>query len=401
MALNFAAAEVVLKTIYLPAIREQLNTGNWLLGQIEKNSTDFEGDDAVWAVHVSRNSGVGARLDDEDLPAAGKQGYAKGRSQVKHLYGRIQVTGPTMRAMKSNRGSFTRAVDSESKGVVTDTKRDMSRQLYGTSNGVIAATGVTSGVNLIVLAASTPKSALRQLREGYKVDIGTVGSPTSQAANRNVTAVDIANHTITVDGAVVTTTTSHFVFRQGAGGSGANQREVTGLQTIVSNADDNLFGIDTGDNPVWAATVDASGGDLSDDLLEEVLDNVDIASGEFPQIAVTTHGVIRTYAAGLKDNKRFNDTVVLKGGFKAASITTPAGELTLMRDRDAPDGKLFLLNTSHLTWFEQSDWEFMDDDGAVLNRVPNRDAYEATLYKDAELATDRRNAHAILTGLSE
>jgi hypothetical protein len=47
-----------------------------------------------------------------------------------------------------------------------------------------------------------------------------------------------------------------------------------------------------------------------------------------------------------------------------------------------------------------SDWEFMDDDGAILNRVANTDAYEATLYIYSELATDARNAHAAVRDLT-
>ena len=48
-----------------------------------------------------------------------------------------------------------------------------------------------------------------------------------------------------------------------------------------------------------------------------------------------------------------------------------------------------------------SDWEFMEEDGAVLNRVSNQDAYEFTLFKYAELTTDRRNSHGLLFDITE
>lgn len=48
-----------------------------------------------------------------------------------------------------------------------------------------------------------------------------------------------------------------------------------------------------------------------------------------------------------------------------------------------------------------SDWEFMDEDGSVLSRVGGVDAYEATLFKYHELTTDMRNAHGIITDLTE
>ena len=42
----------------------------------------------------------------------------------------------------------------------------------------------------------------------------------------------------------------------------------------------------------------------------------------------------------------------------------------------------------------------MDEDGNMLVRTPARDAYEATLYRYHELATDQRNAHFKLTSLT-
>ena len=48
-----------------------------------------------------------------------------------------------------------------------------------------------------------------------------------------------------------------------------------------------------------------------------------------------------------------------------------------------------------------SDWHFMDDDGAVLSRVANKRAYEATLVKDMDFATDQRNAHGVVNAIAE
>jgi hypothetical protein len=48
-----------------------------------------------------------------------------------------------------------------------------------------------------------------------------------------------------------------------------------------------------------------------------------------------------------------------------------------------------------------SDWEFMEEDGSVLFRVSNSDAYEATLFKYAELATDQRNTHGLIKDITE
>ena len=70
-------------------------------------------------------------------------------------------------------------------------------------------------------------------------------------------------------------------------------------------------------------------------------------------------------------------------------------------DKDCPDATAYGLTTDRFQWYKMSDWEFMEEDGAVLNRVPNFDAYEGTLFLYSEFATDGRNAHAKIVDLIE
>ena len=44
---------------------------------------------------------------------------------------------------------------------------------------------------------------------------------------------------------------------------------------------------------------------------------------------------------------------------------------------------------------------WMDEDGAVLSRVSGVTAYEATLFKLHELATDERNSHGLIKDITE
>jgi hypothetical protein len=398
-SLNVATASASLKDVYLPVVRDQLNRSNWLLSQVEKNTEDFEGDRGVIDLHVGRSSAVGFRTDGQALPTPDRQKRVKSYVDMRYSYGTIEVTGPTIRKMKSDRGSYVRAVESEMKGITDDLKRDWSRALFGTGDGVLAVAGTTTASNTVVLAATTPRAILQALREGATIDIGTVASPTSVASARDVTSVDMVNKTIVISGAVVTTSSTHRIFRAGSGGADV---EVNSLQEIVSQADDDFQGVDTGVNPVWAAAdvVDAAGATLTDSQLEEVLDLADQVSGIFPDIIVTDYGVTRKYADSLKDNKRFTNTTTLKGGFRAVSIDTPAGSINLMRDRDVPDGFAFFLSLKHLQLFVMSDWEWMDEDGAILSRVSGYDKYQAVLFKYANLATDQRNAHALIYNLA-
>lgn len=401
---NLSGADAALKEDYQPMIREQLNLAFLLLSQIEANAKDVDtsGRRAVLSLHTGRNEGVGARTEDQDLPTAGAEQFTEERVPLRYNYGRIRLTGQVMRASRSGDTSYVRQLDNESKAIVRNLKLDVNRQLWGTSDGVIAQCGVTTASTTVNLTSPTPQQ-MRQLRPGMRIDIGTVAAPTGRTGaltNGHAYIVSVGASTIVVDQAVTTATTD-FIFRQGSGGSGVSQKELTGLQTIV-NSTGTLFNVDPTVVPSWSAYELAVGGALTDTVGAKALDEIAIASGEDPgNLVITTHGVVRNYAASLTSFKRFNDTVDLKGGWKGVEFSSASGTAVLTADKDAPQGQAFFLATDHLEQYQASDWEFMDDDGAVLSRVPNRDAYEAVLFKYHEIATDKRNAHGKLTGLTE
>ena len=401
MALDLTTAADALKEFYLPVLREQLTNNNEYLSQIESSSESVEGLQTVLSLHVGRNEGIGARAEGGALPTAGNQSYKKQRVDLTRQYGQIQVSGPVIAAAASERGGWITAVESETKGVVMDEKRDEERQLLGTSNGIIAGFSAYGPGDSPTTTAT--RTQLRHLRVGMLVDIGTLAAPTTIASARTIEAVDLTTGAITISGADVTVTTAHFVFRAGNGGDVANssKKEYTGLQTIVDSAG-SLFSVDPATYPVWKSYEDAaSGAALSDTLIEELIDEVDINSPAGPPTwGIADHGQVRKLAASLKSQKRFSNTVDLKGGFKALEVSTASGTINVQALRDCPVETFFGLNPDHLGLHEASGWDFLDLDGAVLARVPGYDAYGATLYHYSEHVTDVRNAHGKITGLA-
>lgn len=404
MALTLSTADSALKEFYLPAIREQLNQKVMMLQQIEKNTTDIEGRRAVLSLHLQRNSGVGARADGGTLPTAGNQGYGEERVPLRFNYGRIQLSGPTIRAMSSDKGSFTRAVQSETKGVTNDLRRDVNRQVFGTSDGVILKVTNAGPSTTVTFVAATTTVQMRQLEVGMLIDIGTASPFTSVTTANAIVSVNVSAKTMVLTSSV-TTSNNDSVVRSGSGGSGAAQKEITGLQTIVLDTG-ALFNLNpaTAGQASWSATNNNNSGvnrSVSENLFGQVMHAVQISSGLDANFIVSSDGVYRAFGNLLTALKRFQNTIDLSGGFKGLEVTAGGGTIPLIWDRDAPANTAFFLNTEHLSEFQMSDWEWMDQDGAVLSRVVGVDAYEAVLFKYHELATDQRNAHAILKDLTE
>lgn len=400
---SLTTADKALKEFYIDGAREQLNNNIPFLNRVEKNTKDIEGRRAVLAPHVSRNSGVGARLEGSTLPDAGSQGYAEERIPLKYNYLRIQVTGQSIHMMKSDRGSFVRQTTSEMDRGTMDLKRDVSRQLWGTGDGVIATCGVTSNANVIVLATATTAVQMRFFHVGDRIDIGTAAAPQSIGAGLRISAVDAGNKTITVLNAngttpTLTTSGSHFVFRKGANEANVTA-ELTGMQKIVA-ASGSLHNVDPATYDVWKSTVQSGVGSLDENKMARLVMDTQIASGSYPKLFVADDGSFRAYGNLLISLKRSNNTQRLAGGYSGLSFDAAGDPMEVVWDMDAPYGCMFAISPERIFEFRAADWEWMQEDGNVLSRVSGVDAYEATMFMYHEVATDQRNAHGLLSGIT-
>ena len=419
MAATLSTVDAILKDDYKEYL-DNLNSANFILSQIEKRKDTVQGRIARHAVHLGRSSGVGARSENGTLPTAGNQAYATVPVPVRYVYGRIQLSGPTIKQAVSDRGAFIDALDAEMEGIKNDAMKDVNRQLWGTSNGVIATCGTTSSSTTVVLASTTGTTALRQLffDGGMVVDIGTVASPTSIASARTVSAVDETNKTITISGATVSTTSAAFVFRAGAGGASSNtgapgdgQIELTGLQTIV---DDTavLHTINPSSQPKWKSYVNSNSGtnrSITETLITGSIMKTLTNSGKKPSLLVSAEGVNLAISNLLLSLKRNMEQTNLKGGYAGIQFYSPSvsgkgdeAPTALYADFDCPNNRLYGINPDVLVYHQVGDgFQFMDLDGAVMNRKPDVDAYEATLYAYGELACKQRNAHFVIKDITE
>ena len=419
MPATLSTVDAILKDDYKEYL-DNLNEANFILSQVETRKDTVQGRIARHAVHLGRSSGVGARAEGGTLPTAANQSYATVPVPVRYVYGRIQLSGPTIKQAVTDRGAFIDALDAEMEGIKKDAMKDVNRQLWGTSNGVIAQCGTTSAATTVVLASTTGSTALRQLffDGGMVVDIGTVAAPTTVASARTITSVDETNKTIAISGAAVTTSSLHFVFRSGAGGASSNtgqpgdgQVELTGLQTMV---DDTavLHTIDPSSQPKWKSYVNSNSGtnrSITETLITGSIMKTLTNSGKKPSLLVSAEGVNLAISNLLLSLKRNMEQTNLKGGYAGIQFYSPSvsgkgdeAPTALYADFDCPNNRLYGINPDVLVYHQVGDgFQFMDLDGAVMNRKPDVDAYEATLYAYGELACKQRNAHFVIKDITE
>lgn len=405
---NLTTLSDILKEYYLGPVAEQLNNEVLLLSRLESKSEDLVGKRAYVPLHVSRSGGIGARAEDAALPTAGNQDYDKAVYDLKYLYGRVRVTGPSMAKTKNEAGAFLQALKSELDGIRNDLKKDLARQVYGDGTAKISQCGTTTSAN-VIQGASNPNAqeAIRkgQLYVGMLVDIGTEADVDAVAAAREITAVDYDNGTITIDGAAVSTTTSHYVFRAGSGvnngasASGSRSSEVDGLKRIVATSATTFGEIDPSTKTWWDNKRINVNGALATGLedLQKGMNLIRLEGGT-PTVMITSLGVQREIYMQLEDSVRYTnpESLTYSAGFKVLEY----GGMPIISDIDAPYGRIYMLDENSIKVFSDQDWHFLDADGQTLRQVSGYDAFEAVMTRYMNLGLTKRNNHAVLYGIT-
>jgi hypothetical protein len=397
MGATLTTATNILKEIYEPRIREQLQ--NWLKTskRIEQTSegvtSEVGGKYVVFPVHVKRNHGIGARLEMEQLPVAQNQGYARAQVLLSYQYGSVRLSGQSMELAQSNFQAFASVLDEEVNGIQRDLAKDFNRQVYGTSVGALAT---ITGANA---AAVIPATNTQYLEVGMLVDVYDATGVTLKTAVGGVTITAITKNTnFTVSTAPgVATVNTDIVVRQGS-----LNREIIGLAQIVDDTAP-LFNINPATEPLWKSVINSNGGvsrALSEGLMIKMVDDVYTNGGNTTAI-FTTLGVRRAYFNLLTQQRRYCDTKDFEGGFKGLAFATDNGEIPVITDVDCQPNRMYFINEKELKIYRESDWSFMDRDGSKWQRVIGYDAYDATLYKYCQLGTHRRNSHGKITDITE
>lgn len=401
MPASLATVAALLKEIYEPTVRKQLNDDVVALRRVERSSDGIEttvgGRYVTFAIRTRRNSGIGARNELEALPTPGQQGNAAARVGLKYLYGGIRLSGQTFDLADKNFQAFTSVLEQEMDGLKTDLAKDCNRQVYGDGSGAVAVAGTATTTTNTFLAASVQYAQL-----GMQIDIidGTTlanATPTVKTSNRQITGINVTTKTLTFDGAAASTAVGDILVR-----TGNVNREWTGFAKIVS-ATGTLYNIDPNVEPVWKAEVDSNAGTpraLSEGIMVNMADRVRTNGGK-TTVIFSNLGVRRAYWNLLVQQRQYVNTKEFTGGFTGLAFTTDAGEIPFVADVDAPPNRQFFLNEKELTYYREGDWSWMNRDGSMWQRVIGFDAYEGTMYQYSEIGCHRRNSQGLVTDLTE
>ena len=411
---TLSVIDAILKNVYImEQIANAVNMSTVLLSRLQI-SKSVSGRKGILALQVGVHQGVGARGDNSPLPVAGWAEYINPEITVKYLYGRFYVTGPAIAATRDNKGAFAELIKRSLKDTREGLRMDVQRQCWGPATGALCLSTEAAGDTTMVvdspygISRYDNASPVKYLKRNMIVDVIDTDEDTEHDADITITAVAHGATTTTLTRSGNWTNTmadGDFVSRYNVGATGGSFRQLE-LMGLLGHVDDGtILSTDFGITVYQAITranypeyqgnvVDNGTAAITEAKLRSMLDLCETEGDSRPDLIITDYVQRAKYEALLTPSKRFVNPMSLEGGFRALEFDG----LPIVVDKDCPPEHWFFMNTETIKWYQMSDWEWMDKDGAVLSKVAGYDAYEAVMYKYAELGCDDPADNACLYG---
>ena len=385
----------LMKIKYARLIEKQFNMENPLFGRIKK-SQDFVGSQKDYPVVQSIGGGVGAG----SLPTANENKISKASLLTKKLYATVSIDRETMKAAKTDEGSFVRMTKYPVKIATKSFNRNLERMLTrAPADGSLAAGSAgnssvtgngTAGTPYIV---SLDDAGVYSLAHAESIEIGDLVNINDETADLEVVDVNVVSAvpgSIDIEISLVGSSTrlgqlvaapdgldaSDDIFMQGS-----KDNELQGLESIIAATSGSYKGISVGRR--WKSySKDASSAALSTDLMNDVVVNIKRQSGESPDMILASYAQYIKLLNLLEDHKRYQLPArdkKFKGqiSFSGVEYMSPDGVIPVMASRFVSDEKMLFLNSNHIELCcRPGGFEWFDEDGTVFLRESG-DSYEA------------------------
>lgn len=367
--ITLTTADNALKSFYLDAVSEQLNTNiSPLLARIQCKSSDVWGKDVKQVVRYGLTGGVSAGLETGPLPLAGENHYETLTSSLKNLYGTISISDKAIRASQNNSGAFVNLLNAEMEGLIRASNFNLGRMLYGDGRGVLATITATDENTRSVTVDS-----ITNLVEGMIVDIY---NDTKGLVSRDihVISIDRFKKTIYLSKFCTGIEKDCFLTIQGAW-----NQELTGLGAIFKDTG-TIYGLSREHHKWLIPYMNKEVGEITENDIHKAIDYLEETVGSNINFIVCSPGVKRALGYG---------DLSIRG-------------IPVVADKFCPKGTMYLLNTNDFTLHQLCDWQWLEGaGGTILHLIPGKPVYTATLVKYAELMCSRPCGQAMLSGIWE
>ena len=415
---NLSTGAEALKVFYAPKMNVLINRQSVLWMRLDKNAgtLNADGKSFTLGLHTGGNNQAAVGVSESGtIPDADYQKFNTTVVPLKYVYTPIQLSGPVIKATKTDAGAFVRAVRSEVQGAVLDTKKSINRQINGDGRDALAFYVSGTGTATARVDDGNGNVFTHLPAEAITLDLIDASDHSTVLDSAQVCTLgaeqtdgyDLADATGNVDGSASAGTagnrynTADYYVRTGTLG-----KQLMGITGIISNGNPplgNLQGKAVSGNPYWQAQVVGSYSTMQDlrfPLFQRVISRI----GMFSAYEETDVKFIHTspygrdkYAEVAANERRTVNEMKLDGGFTGLSYN---GSIALIADPAAVIGRYNFIVPDALKIVRSMDFEWIDDGSGVLRKVAGKDAFEGVYGSYVNLATVARNGLGALLGIN-
>lgn len=396
MATDLSSISGALKNVYDDYVEKQQNLKARAIDEIAKSLTKYSpgGNGFFGAINDYGNESVGAISETESFRTIDNENYVQWKVVPKVLTAPIEFSGLVAAAADSDEESFV--------GVVVDALdmarerllKDENRQFYGIGTGALAS----PAGNVSSAALSFSVDSAQYIRNNMVIDI--FNGATKTIDSKRITGVDKVNNVIyfatSLSSALITT---DVVVKENIRDSAATDgKEMMGLRGMIDDSTDltTFQNINALTNYEWRSRrISAASGNLTSDLLQRLIDDVAVLSGEEPDTLIMHRRQRRKYLDIVVPQKRYTDGN-MDTGFQKLSFNG----VELWLDVDCQTDTVYAIKKSLIRKFELEPLGMGRHDGSdTFLRKVNSDAFQAYWRHYCNFGTSKRNAHGKLVAL--
>ncbi len=344
------------------------------LKRIKKSPKSPSGDGFYTPVNVQGNQrGQGSQNELEALRTPDTQTPLKFRILPKVFTHIIRLSGLSMDIAKGNEDSFADNATFQMDEGLRDGGKERNAQCFGSGNGRIAQINETLSADATV---TVDNGVLTHFRVGMYID-AINGSSVKQIDSVKVTAVDIANSTITLASAQNADDDSWIYRENTADNAPTDGKELAGLPLM---ADDGTLNTTYQNlsrstyNQLDGITIDASSANLSNDLLQRAISRAKIIGGRKPKRIISNTSQMRKYLDIVTPLKRFDAKDKFDSGYEEVPVWNG---MEWVEDTDCGFADLYMFDPEYVERYSVREFGWDENGGDVFKWDPGFDAYIA------------------------
>ncbi len=386
-----------LKRVYDDYIENQQNLKARASDEIGKSLTKYSpgGEGYFGAINDYGNESVGAINEAEQFRTIDSEDYQQWKVSPKVLVAPIQFSGLVAAAAKGDDESFANLVIEGLERAKDRLLSDENRQFFGLGTGALAA----PAASLSAAVVSFTVDSTQYIRKNMMIDIFSGAVKTVDSMR--VANVDRANNVVYCATSLgVTVDTSTVIVKENIRDSAPSDgKEMIGLRGIVDDSTDLTTFQNLRADQIfeWRSTrINASSANLTSDLLQRLLDDVQVLSGLDPDMIIMHPKQRRKYLDIVVPQKRYTDQKLDSGHAKVSF-----NGIDLWLDKDCQQDVVYAINKSKLRKFELEAMALGRHEGSdSYLRLSNYDVYQAYWRHYCNFGTSMRRAHGKIVSLA-